>query len=218
MVKTYYRIGLIRVLTAYDQEVLESHGRLLMSLFPDWEVLSLCIPDQPEGIHDEETKKKALPKIENLALSMIQDNIQGLIISCADDPAVDKLSKKLSIPVIGAGRSTALLAIGVGKRVGVIGITDETPIGMKEVLKDSLIKEIHPYGVNSTLDLMTPAGRASVLKEAFTLKKDGVDVIALACTGMSTVSLASEIKDRVCLPVIDPVRAEGFFMRAALGF
>lgn len=216
MTRISRRIGLIRVLSTSDQDLLESHGRIISSLFPEWNVLSLCIPDQPEGIHDEKTKIEALPKIIELAFAMAKNDIEGLIISCADDPAVDVLREKLSIPVIGAGRSTALLAMGLGKRVGVLGITDETPKGMKGVLKDSLIKEIRPYGVNSTLDLMSTDGRTSVLKEAFALKKEGVDVIALACTGMSSVYLAPEIKSKVGVSVIDPVSAEAFFMWAAL--
>jgi Asp/Glu/hydantoin racemase len=65
---------------------------------------------------------------------------------------------------------------------------------------------------------MTPEGRESVLKEAHWLKSEGVDVLALACTGMSTVSLAPEIRGETGLPVIDPVSAEGFFLWAALNF
>lgn len=212
------RIGLIRVLTTDDEGILQSHGRILMGLFPEWEVLSACIPDQPEGIHDEKTKAEALPKIEELALSMIEKSIAGLIISCADDPAVEVLNRKLSIPVIGAGRSTALLAMGLGEKVGVIDITDETPKIMKKVLKGFLLKEVRPEGVSTTLDLMTLEGRKAVLKEAALLKEEGVEVIALACTGMSTVSLAPEIRRETGLPVIDPVSAEGFFMWAALNF
>jgi len=212
------RIGLIRVLTTNDEEILQSHGRILMKLFPEWEVLSACISDQPEGIHDGRTKAEALPKIEALALSMTQEDIEGLIISCADDPAVDLLNRKLAIPVVGAGRSAALLAMGLGERVGVIGITDETPKIMKEVLKGFLVKETRPEGVSTTLDLMTPEGRKSVLKEAALMKGEGVDVIALACTGMSTVSLAPGLRMETGLPVIDPVSAEGFFMWAALNF
>jgi len=63
---------------------------------------------------------------------------------------------------------------------------------------------------------MTPEGRKSVLKEAALMKGEGVDVIALACTGMSTVSLAPGLRMETGLPVIDPVSAEGFFMWAAL--
>ena len=210
------RIGLIRVLTSKDPPILKSHGEILMTLFPEWDVRSYCIPDQPEGIHDAETKKIAIPKIEELVDSLSGEDFDGIIISCADDPAVDNLRKQLRIPVIGAGRSTALLAMSLGRRIGVIGITDGTPAGMKDILRDSLVKEIRPSGIHSTLDLMTSEGRSSVLREASVLKEVGADVIALACTGMSTVSLAPELKDKVDIPVIDPVSAEGFFMWAAL--
>ena len=50
-----YKVGLIRVLTTEDQELLALHGRLLEQYFPMLEVESRCIPDQPEGIHDDAT-------------------------------------------------------------------------------------------------------------------------------------------------------------------
>ena len=43
------------MLTTEDQELLALHGRLLEQYFPMLEVESRCIPDQPEGIHDDAT-------------------------------------------------------------------------------------------------------------------------------------------------------------------
>ena len=50
-----YKVGLIRVLTTEDEELLQLHGKLIESYFPMFQVVSRCIPDQPEGIHDDET-------------------------------------------------------------------------------------------------------------------------------------------------------------------
>ena len=44
-----YRIGVIRVLTTEDPELLNLHGRLLERYFPMFRVESRCIPDQYEG-------------------------------------------------------------------------------------------------------------------------------------------------------------------------
>ena len=41
-----FKVGLIRVLTTEDQEVLQSHGRVIMENFPGIEVETKCIPDQ----------------------------------------------------------------------------------------------------------------------------------------------------------------------------
>ena len=49
-----FKVGLIRVLTTEDEEVLQSHGKQIMEYFPELEVVTKCIPDQYEGIHTPE--------------------------------------------------------------------------------------------------------------------------------------------------------------------
>lgn len=61
------RIGLIRVLTTLKEELLNLHGDLVMKYYPGFQVVSRCIPDQPEGIHDYETERTAVPKVLALA-------------------------------------------------------------------------------------------------------------------------------------------------------
>ena len=46
-----FKVGLIRVLTTEDEEVLSAHGKQIMSYFPELQVETKCIPDQYEGIH-----------------------------------------------------------------------------------------------------------------------------------------------------------------------
>ena len=41
-----FKIGLIRVLTTEDEEVLSAHGKQIMSYFPELQVETKCIPDQ----------------------------------------------------------------------------------------------------------------------------------------------------------------------------
>ena len=41
-----FKVGLIRVLTTEDQDVLLAHERQIMKYFPDLEVETKCIPDQ----------------------------------------------------------------------------------------------------------------------------------------------------------------------------
>ena len=43
-----YKVGLIRVLTTEDEELLQLHGKLIESYFPMFQVVSRCIPEQPD--------------------------------------------------------------------------------------------------------------------------------------------------------------------------
>ena len=99
----------------------------------------------------------------------------------------------------------------LGKRVGIIGITEYVPEPYRRILGDDLIDLGRPEGVTCTLDLMIGAGRESVLRKARELKAQGANCIALACTGMSTIRIAREIENSCGIPAVDPVMAEGLF-------
>lgn len=59
-----------------------------------------------------------------------------LIISCAADPAVQDCRRVLKIPVIGAGSACAGIALGMSAKVGILGITNEGPRVMADILGD----------------------------------------------------------------------------------
>ena len=204
-------VGLIRVLTVKDRELLNSHGRLIEATFPDLRVISRCIEDQPQGIYDSETKRMAIPKIIELGKEMGKENIRALIVSCADDPGVCKLRRVFDIPVIGAGSSAACLSLSLGFRIGSLGITENAPQIMKEILDTHLVAETRPKGIRTSLDLTTERGKRNTIKAAEYLRTQGADVIALACTGYSTISIAKDLEKTVGLPVIDAVVAAGLF-------
>lgn len=205
-----YRIGLIRVATTEDPDLLALHGRLLESYFPCFQVTSRCIPDQHEGIHDDGSMARALPKILALA-SKEFSGMDAIVVSCAGDPAVRELRKELSIPVIGAGESAAAAAARCGEKIAVIGITDEAPEAYLRILGGSMIHYGRPEGVATVRDLMTEEGRKNALGLARYQKSLGAEAIAIACTGMANIHVQEEMEAETGLPVIDPVFCEGFF-------
>ncbi len=92
-----YKVGLIRVLTTEDEELLQLHGKLIESYFPMFQVVSRCIPEQPEGIHDDETFAVGVPKVVNLAVELWKEGCQAIIISCAGDPGVPEARQYCSV-------------------------------------------------------------------------------------------------------------------------
>ena len=166
--KSCYKAGLIRVITLPDAEAAGIHGRLIMEMFPNMTVETKCIPDQPDGLHSVESKNAAIPKIIEVAQSF--KDIDVLIVSCADDPAVPELKNIVNVPVIGAGSSVAAIARRFGTKVGILGITDYAPQPYLEILGDDLINLGKPDGVETTLDLVTEPGFKAVEKLAMRLK------------------------------------------------
>lgn len=205
--KNCYKAGLIRVITIPNAEVAGIHGRLIMEKFPNMTVETKCIPGYPEGLYSIELKNAAIPQIVEVAQSF--KDIDVLIVSCAEDPAVPEIKNAVDIPVIGAGSSVAAIARRFGSKVGVLGITDHVPQPYLEILGKDLIDLGRPEGVVTTLDLMKESGVKAVEKLAMMLKDAGAGAIALACTGMSTAGVAKSLAKKTGLPVIDPVTAEG---------
>lgn len=204
------RIGLIRVVSFEDQDIVDRHGCFLEETFPGLRVLSRCIHDQPKGVHDDESEAAAIPRIVDLGRTIAsEEGIDALIISCAADPGVLELREQLDIPVFGAGASVAALALAYGRKIGVLGIIDRAPAAIREVLGAHLIAEAKPEGVTNTLDLMEESGREAASAAVRELGCAGVEVIALACTGFTTIGYADELERIAGVPVLDAVMAAG---------
>lgn len=206
-----YRVGVIRVITQ-DAETSGCHGRLLESYFPIFQITSRCLPDRPDGIHDNETENMAVPKVLALAKEFEEMGMDGIIINCCGDPALELVREHVSIPVAGGGESTAALARLYGDKIFSLGITPEAPRNYKKVLGSHFIDNGIPEGVNCTLDLLSEQGRRQVCATARQLKERGADAIALACTGMATIGIAPLLEKETGIPVLDPVLCEGMAM------
>ena len=211
-----YKVGVIRVLTTDDMESMRYHGKLLEQYYPMFQVESRCIPDQREGIHDEETLQKGIPKVVELAVRMWKDGFEAIIVSCAEDPGVEEARKKLPIPIIGAGESTAALALFYGNQPAALGITASIPKVFERFFGDKLVDSARGEGVNCTLDLATDWGYNATAAAAKKQKAMGADVIALSCTGMSTIGIAPELERELGIPVLDPILCAGHMALFAL--
>ncbi|GAX91743.1 aspartate/glutamate racemase family protein [Effusibacillus lacus] len=203
-------IGVIRVFTTGDPEILNQHGRIITKHY-GIQTMNKCIPDQPLGIFNDETEEIAIPKIVELGKELERNGSQVLVISCAADPGIKELRQAVAIPVIGAGSSAALAALAIGEPVGVLGISDSVPKVVENLLGDLMIGYARPEGVTNTTDLLTPSGREKGVQAARLLMEQGAKAIVFACTGFSTIGLADVLRKEINAVVIDPVEAEGMF-------
>ena len=207
-----WTVGVIRVITQ-DQEQADAHGLLIERAFPQVRVVSRCIPDQPEGVHDAATKRTAEPKVIALACQLVEQEADGIIVSCADDPGVAEARAIVGVPVVGAGESMATAAALHEGPVGVIGITPDAPPAFPRILGERLLANLVPDGVRDTRDLNTPAGQHAAVTAARRLREEGAAVIALACT---PIGLAPQLERAVGIPVLDPVTCEAQALLALL--
>lgn len=201
-------VGVIRVLTLADPEMVAAHGRQIERRY-GLSTRSACIPDQPRGIYDAESERVAVPKIIALAKQMVAEGAAAIVISCAADPAVPELRRELAVPVIGGGSAVAHLALALAERVGILELNATAPGFVQHLLGDRSVGVAVPEGVRDTTDLMTAWGREAAIRAAGRLVEAGARSLVLACTGYSTIGLAAELRRRFGVLAIDPVDAEG---------
>jgi Asp/Glu/hydantoin racemase len=209
-------LGIIRVLTTTDPDVLNRHGKILQERY-GYETVSACIPDQPDGIYDDASEAMAVPKIVALAQELAGKGATAVFISCASDPGLAEVRQSVRVPVVGAGSAVAALALNLGGRIGVLGITDAAPRPVARILGDRLVASVRPAGVTTTHHLMDPDGQERALAAARQLVSAGADSIALACTGLVTIGMAPILQRELGIPVVDPVLAGGLMIRYLLG-
>ncbi|MGB9778174.1 MAG: aspartate/glutamate racemase family protein [Candidatus Bathyarchaeales archaeon] len=202
-------IGLIRVATITDEQLLNTHGKIIEEKFPNLKVISRCIENQPKGVYDFESERKSIPKIVSLGKILERENVQAIIVSCANDPGVSILKQEVKVPVIGAGTACASLASIFGTRVGVLGITDFPPPAMTKVLGERLVAYEKPSNVSTAVDLVR--SKNAIFKAAERLISQNIDVLALGCTGYSTLKIADDFEKKFNKKVIDPVIASGLY-------
>lgn len=207
-------LGIIRVLTTTDGRVLGEHGRLLER---DYGIhsTSRCIPDQPNGIHDDATEALAVPKIVALGQEFEREGCRALFLSCAADPGLAQLRRAVRIPVFSAGSSAARIAQNLALPVAVLGITAEAPRPFRAILGED-VAYARPEGVTCTNDLLRPDGKARAVACVRGLMDSGARVIAFSCTGFSTIGLAAVLRAELGCVAIDAVAAAGMFASEAL--
>ncbi|ACU38024.1 hydantoin racemase [Actinosynnema pretiosum subsp. pretiosum] len=201
------RIGVIRVVTSTDLDFLGAHGRILEAEL-GVTTRTACIPDQPRGVHDDDSFALADRKVPLLA-EELAPHVDAIVVSCAADPGLAGARDRVAIPVLGAGASAAGVALTLGERVGVLDLTTTTPASVTRVLGARLHGAIQPDGVTETAHLLTPEGKRSSLDAGRRLVESGADVLLLACTGMTTIGLAEPLRRALGVPVVDAVRTAG---------
>lgn len=202
-------LGIIRVLTHDDARFVEEHGRLIQQEYGIASI-SRCIEDQRDGIFDAQSEALAVPKIVALGKALQAQGCRVLFLSCAADPGLSQLRAAVSVPVVSAGSAAASIAAMLKRPVAVMGIGAAAPAPFRALLGGD-VRYARPGGVTKTTDLLTSEGRASALACADMLYREGAEIIAFSCTGLSTIALADTIRTKLGKTAIDAVSAAGLF-------
>lgn len=200
------KIGLIRVMTL-SEDVIHATEEKLESIYKGLEVCTVSLEDQPDGVHGEDSYHRAEPKVVEAAKVLEEMGVKGILVNCAADPGVKIARGAVSIPVLGAGSTSALVAKSTDLKVGIIGIHDECPEEIKNILGDLIVGTLAPDNVETAVDLSQEAVIDSMKACGEELISKGAKCILLTCTGMSPIGAAFKLREYLGIPVIDPLMA-----------
>ncbi len=151
----------------------------------------------------------AAPEIIEMAIKAEAEGYDAVILYCFSDPAIEACREKLSIPVIGAGKSSILTACEVGYTFSLI-VTQESRIPEKKMFVNSLGIEMNRLASIRHVDLSYDTiekDRKKTLHQLYEVSKkcmdsDGAEVIVLGC--LTFLGIAEELSKEIGIPVIDP--------------
>lgn len=204
-------VGIIRVVTTEDKSFLETHARLLAEYLrkQDVKFVTDCIRGFPHGVPNQAEEERAAPFVVETGIRLAREKgVDSLMVSCAGDPGVTDLKRKVRIPVIGAGSASAFFACILGSRICVLGIEDEAPRVVQRILGSRLVGYAKPQDVHTTYDIQKNLAEYVEISRRV-VAEERADAILLACTGLSTARIGPVLEEQLGLPVVDAVLSSG---------
>ncbi len=168
----------------------------------------VTIDAAPIGIASDEDIVKAAPMVRDLVAN---DSGAGIfVIACYSDPGLDMARGVTARPVLGIGECAVLTALALGRRFGVISISDWSVARHRQHLErlslGARCAGDRPLGMSVAEAEESPdalgriAGVGRILRD-----EDGADVLITACAGMAKHRQALE--EELGIPVVEPVLA-----------
>lgn len=177
----------------------------------DIQVRGLTAPEGPGMLTEmEELEQAAAMARHPQVLAQVQD-ADGVIVGAFGDPGLQALTERLTVPVIGIGQASMMLAARAGTP---FGIATTTP-----GLKQSILDQVQRYGWSeqfsglrltptAPLDLaQAPDRQDQELADsvAACIEQDGARAVIIG--GGPLAQSAQALQSRLAVPVINPIIA-----------
>lgn len=177
----------------------------------------------PASIESMYEEYLSIPASVRRAVELDQEGWDAIILGCYGDPGLDAFRELLSIPVIGPGEATALLAAALGHRFSVITIMDSviapTERQMRNIGVGEKLASVRTVGIpvlelhrdrERTVAAVVEAGRRAIAE-------DRADTLLLGCMSMGFLEVAEAAAPQLGVPVLNPGKVALKFAEALVG-
>jgi allantoin racemase len=164
----------------------------------------------PASIESMWEEYLAIPGLMELAVELEREGFDAIVPGCFGDPGIDGIRELVSIPVVGPGVTSMLLAANLGHRFGIVTVLESIvrPLENLALLAGvaSKLAAVREIGVpvlalnddpDATFSRLTEVSRRMVVE-------DRADVLILGCGTLSF--RAAELQCVLGIPVINPLQ------------
>lgn len=210
--------------TAAGKAEVERRGDLLAKYAaPGTETGIQDVPEGPASIESMYEEYLSIPATVRTAISLEDEGWDAIILGCYGDPGLDALRELISVPVVGPGEATALMAASLGHRFSIITITDSVIAFTERLVRnagvgdklasvraiDIPVLELHDDR-EQTIEATIREGRRAI-------EEDRADTLILGCMSMGFLEVAEAVAPELGVPVLNPGKSSLKFAEALVG-
>ncbi|WP_353473650.1 aspartate/glutamate racemase family protein [Salipiger sp. H15] len=165
----------------------------------------------PPAIQGHADGLKAAPPLLELVGRANAEGMQGIIIGCFDDTALEEAQARSKVPVIGIGQAAYHMAALRGWSFSVVTtLSISVPVlegnivgyGFEHLLARVRASEVPVLALEEDPEAATEAVAAETARA---IAGDGVDCVILGCAGMA--KLTAHLRGRFNKPILDGVES-----------
>jgi allantoin racemase len=194
------------------KEVIRREGLLNEWAFAGTTVTVRDVPDGPASIESSYEELLAVPATLTGIQQAEKEGFDAVIIGCFGDPGIEAARELASIPVIGPGESSLLLAASLGHRFSVVTILDSVIASQEhQAYKAGVLSKLASVRATDIPVLSLMKDKDATLRRVIevgerAIKEDRADVLILGCMTMSFLGIADEASQVLGVPVINAGR------------
>lgn len=186
----------------------------------DWAMEAWEVVGGPLSIESAYEEYLSVPGAIERLVEAERVGFDGAVLGCFGDPGVDAMREMVSIPVVGPGEASMLMAASLGHRFSIVTVLASV-IPLLERLAwqvgvDRKLASVRAIDV-PVMELGRDPGETltRMVKESEIARdRDRADVIIMGCMSMAFQDRQTEMAARLGIPVINPVHAGVKMMQA----
>ena len=187
------------------------------------EVQVVDVPEGPASIESMCEEYLSVPATMRRAVELEEEGCAAVILGCFGDPGLDGLRELVSVPVVGPGEASALVAASLGHRFSIITVTDSIVPAIERQVRNAgvggKLASVRAVGI-PVLELHGDRERtieATIEVSRRAITEDRADTLIVGCMSMGFLGVGESVAQELGVPVLNPAKVSLKYAEALVG-